>query len=559
MMNANRAKIDFMVDLPTEEEASSSTTTTTSTTIAFGSCHKNKYANPLIWKNIIRNSNHNNSTGTNENPITAFLWTGDAIYPPVRNIASTSQLQYEYQQMKTNHTAIGYTQLFDSSYKNSSSSTPYIFGTWDDHDYGGNDRGGGNDNEMPQRRERARLFYQFINQSIPMDDAVTSDNNNDDDDNDKTNSKTEREGVYYSVEFRRRTTSKNTPNDEVDENEPTNSNSNSNSSTTQTIRILFLDTRYYRTSHCLPSMAGRFPLGAGIACLSRWCSAGLLQQYCSSKMYNDSTILGTTQWEWLRQQIYDLPPPDILMVVSSIQVYTTNPAMESWGHYPHELRQLSEYLLYAATRRHSGSVVTILSGDVHHGEILNPFPPIHPISSSSSSSEEPYYYYLEVTSSGLTHDCSKHIYGIVCEPLLRTFHQHRHINKNNYYIGQNYGTINIDWIHQKVSINVHDALTGMIQLSTGSRSFGVSQHLHHHHSIDTNENTTLLLLNSIIPCMDNHLVPYVYQGCMWIVLLLTTIILLYRYTSFRSFRHKGTTRTAQPDNNINLGEKKKKS
>ena len=487
------AQIDFIVDLPTIDPAVvSESSSSSSTTIAFGSCHKNKYANPQIWESI-----------RNENPV-AFLWTGDSIYPPIRNVASLPYLQEEYEQMKSNR-SIGYTQLLDDRNNNNNNSSIPIFGTWDDHDYGGNDRG----NDMTQRMERARLFYQFINQTVPRDVSVLSNNNNNNVHETPPLPTTEREGIYYSVEFR---------------HQPMNRKERP-----PTVRVIFLDTRFHRTAHCIPSLAGHFPLGAGIACLSRWFAAGLLQQYCLQQQHPPhATILGATQWEWLRQQIHSVsPPPDVLVVVSSIQVYTTNPAMEGWGHFPLELRRLSELLLYASRQ----SVVTVLSGDVHHGEILNPFAAhqehsIHKnignnansktTTSTATSIQEPHF--LEVTSSGLTHDCSKHIYGHVCVPLLRTFHRHRYQSISNYYIGKNYGTISIDWTNQNVSINVHDAMTGTIQLSTGSRSFVTNSIVD-----DTNVDTELLL-NSIIPCMDNHLVPYInIFGKTFLILLLITV------------------------------------
>ena len=419
--------------------------------------------------------------------------------------------------MHTNH-SIGYNTYMKDNIP--------IFGTWDDHDYGGNDRG----NDMPQRMERAQLFYDFLRQSIPRDEDITNNRHHTDG---RLSEPKEREGIYYSVEFRK-------------------------TNPTSAIRILFLDTRYHRTAHCLPSLAGQFPLGAGIACLSRWFAAGMLQHYCTQQQQHEqNTILGTKQWEWLHQQIYTLPPPDVLIVVSSIQVYTTNPAMEGWGHFPKELQQLSELLLYASRR----SVVTVLSGDVHHGEILQPFSPHHLSQShtdtndvAESVSVPPPPYYLEVTSSGLTHDCSKHIYGIVCEPLLRTFHQHRYPDINNYYIGKNYGTISIDWLNQNVSVNVHDAITGTVQLSTGSRPFVQKSNslLSSSTGTTTTHDETMdaaLLLQSILPLMDNHLVPYVYSGCILLVLTTLSILLYVGRTSTRS-------QTLLDKNNKNGKEKK---
>lgn len=87
---------------------------TTITTLAFGSCHKSKYANPQVWYNIAATD-----------PET-FLWTGDAIYPPIRDVADPQTMYKEYQNMKTN-TDIGYSNFLLRT-KNDRMS---IFGTWD--------------------------------------------------------------------------------------------------------------------------------------------------------------------------------------------------------------------------------------------------------------------------------------------------------------------------------------------------------------------------------------------------------------------------------------------
>jgi len=84
------------------------------------------------------------------------------------------------------------------------------------------------------------------------------------------------------------------------------------------------------------------------------------------------------------------------VIVSSIQVLTTNPMVESWGHFPVEKRRLMSLL-----KRHRPRGAVILSGDVHHGEIAS----VQGIT--------------EVTSSGLTHSCSGPWYGFVCDYMLR--------------------------------------------------------------------------------------------------------------------------------------------
>ena len=84
--------------------------------IAFGSCHKSKYTDSVnnIWKTIQETYNPQ-----------VWLWTGDAIYPPARGVASIDLLKETYRDMKENLT-LGY----------SSNLKAVTFGTWDDHDYG---------------------------------------------------------------------------------------------------------------------------------------------------------------------------------------------------------------------------------------------------------------------------------------------------------------------------------------------------------------------------------------------------------------------------------------
>ena len=66
---------------------------------------------------------------------------GDAIYPLVQGIASVEMLEQEYQQLLQNKT-LGYSPFHPKLSRG-------VFGTWDDHDYGGNDLG----KEMPNKQQ----------------------------------------------------------------------------------------------------------------------------------------------------------------------------------------------------------------------------------------------------------------------------------------------------------------------------------------------------------------------------------------------------------------------
>jgi alkaline phosphatase D len=384
--------------------------------LAFGSCHKVKYADPNLWSIIAAESPD------------AFLWTGDSIYPPVRDVASVELLEKEYHRMLTNDT-VGYGKF--------QSTVPTIFGAYDDHDYGGNDRG----HEMPDKLRRAELFWSFLNdtRSFPLDANGAK-----------------RKGLYYSVLW--------------------------NGGGPIAIKVIFLDTRWHRQDHCIPSVAGKFPLGAGIACLTRWLAAGTFPSLCSPREHG---MLGRDQWIWLERQLQE--PADALIVVSSVQVLTTNPAMESWGHFPTERKRLLAMLL----KYRNNDATVILSGDVHHAEVLDPLAADN-------------FPIVEVTSSGLTHSCQKNIYGAMCEPLLTTFRQHR--SGPSYYLGRNFGTIVID--ETSITVNVHAASNGTIVLTTGPRSI-----------LPRNSSFPQEKLDNIPECMDGHLVPFISTALVGMMLV----------------------------------------
>ena len=86
--------------------------------LAFGSCHKaksrrrNKSPAPL---NAFRNV---------PKQVPVWIWTGDAVYPPKRGIASVDLLREEYRNMLTN-SSLGYGEFVRDK---------IVLGTWDDHE-----------------------------------------------------------------------------------------------------------------------------------------------------------------------------------------------------------------------------------------------------------------------------------------------------------------------------------------------------------------------------------------------------------------------------------------
>ncbi|KAL7481266.1 hypothetical protein ACHAW6_006943 [Cyclotella cf. meneghiniana] len=434
--------------------------------LAFGSCHSRGAVN----KRLSKARSDNNGLVTNStiwDVITAtvdpqtFLWTGDAIYPPMKIKGDTPihLMQDEYEQMMTNDT-LGYAKFIRGEHLIGG-----VHGVWDDHDYGGNDRG----RELTQKEKRRDQYLDFV--GVSKSDM----------------SRRQRRGLYSSVEF----------GSNAESNHSTN-NAQSDGQLNNKVKVIFLDTRWHREKHCIPSAGSNpyIPFGAIVACITRWLTAGLnLPSYLSSSICSSrksNAVLGEEQWIWLERELKG-SSASVHIIVSSIQVLTTNPVVESWGHFPAEREKLLKLL-------NNVSGVIILSGDVHHAEIsttskhLVTQRRIHPNEGAI----------LEVTSSGLTHSCDgPKIYGPLCQPILNSFPSHRFEGGNlknvalpSYYTGINFGSIDFDWRSRSFEVKVHDE-RGDVLLSTGSLG------------MDSVAGLTIKELEGIAKCIDGHFLTIV--------------------------------------------------
>lgn len=260
----------------------------------------------------------------------------------------------------------------------------------DDHDYGGNDMG----KFMPNRPEREDAYWKFLGYR-PHDHG----------------------GLYHSID---------------------------NLAPDGKLKLILLDTRSFREDHCVPSAAHVLPMGNVIACLTRWLTAGLnLWKYASLWGANNCeqrTMLGEEQWQWLERELRG-SRADLNIIVSSVQIWTTNPAMESWGHFPREQDRLwrllqTHYGVASTPEKKQPGPVIFWSGDVHHGEILGQDG------------------FVEVTSSGMTHHCGQpKLYGALCKPLLRAFRSHRH-SPDEFFVGLNYGVLDVNWNLRQARVQV---------------------------------------------------------------------------------------------------------
>lgn len=204
-------------------------------------------------------------------------------------------------------------QKADTAYQNFSKNVP-IIGTWDDHDYGLNDGGA----DYPEKEISKQLFLNFMD--VPATDA-----------------RRHRPGVYFSKTY---------------------------SVKAHSIKIIVLDTRYFRTA------LTKDPTGK--------------KRYIPNK-YGQGTMLGSAQWQWLKQEL-DSSKADFNIIESSVQVLSGTHGFETWGNMPHEVDKLK---MMIANSKAKG--VIILSGDRHIAEI------------SKTEVVNMSYPLIDVTSSGLTH------------------------------------------------------------------------------------------------------------------------------------------------------------
>lgn len=178
-------------------------------------------------------------------------------------------------------------------------------------------------------------------------------------------------------------------------------------------------------------------------------------RYHRDPLASDGSILGSSQWQWLEEEL-NAPPTAITVIGSSIQVIsnlsaTTGPfsQVESWGRFPKERTRL--FKLLADSKREA---VFFISGDVHFGEI----------SRYDCATEYPIY---DVTSSGLNQAVEKAVpaplHFVVRFLAWLTPTTMRVMDKSCRYSSctygrPNFGTIEINWntTPPDLKLEVHD-------------------------------------------------------------------------------------------------------
>ncbi|MFT7901030.1 alkaline phosphatase D family protein [Tenacibaculum ascidiaceicola] len=168
------------------------------------------------------------------------------------------------------------------------------------------------------------------------------------------------------------------------------------------VKIIVLDTRYFRTS----------------------LSKGTNGQRFQPNKYNEGTVLGKTQWEWLTNELTN-STANFTVIVSSIQVLPKEHGFEKWANFPHEVDKL-----FSLIKKSTNTNVILLSGDRHISEF------------SKTTIEGLAYPIIDFTSSGLTHAYS-------------SFSS----EENNFRIGNvvnslSYGTLLLDLKTKKVTFQM---------------------------------------------------------------------------------------------------------
>lgn len=334
-----------------------------------------------------------------------WLWLGDAAYVGGEPQSNARDVHNALLAARSN-----------GNYSSFARSVRTIEGTWDDHDFGLNDGG----YEVPEKDIRQKAFLEFLGVG-------------------KNSTRYNRKGVYSSHRF---------------------------GQGKEEVQIIFLDTRTHLDPPFIPYLmeSNHFPWPL-VNAFSRLCTVAL--GIPGASQYNGD-VLGEDQWRWLEGLLVNGPVPTATVVVSSIQVLTSNPIVEGWGHYPEARRRLLDLL---GKHRPKGSL--ILSGDVHFAELSGTF---NARVDGSTTMSAP----LEITSSGLTHTCHD-LAGSICERVLSFFSEHRP-HPDDFYAGLNFGALQFKWHAAngpEVEVRIYDAHENVV-LSTiyalNKSSFGPAEY-----------------------------------------------------------------------------------
>jgi len=225
-----------------------------------------------------------------------------------------------------------------------------VYGTWDDHDYGLNDGG----KEFTEKVASKDELLRFLD--VPEDAAVRN-----------------HEGVYQSYDLK---------------------------AGSETVRLILLDTRYFRDKLLTSDHPGR--------------------RY---EISPDGDVLGEAQWKWLEGEL-TRPGASVHMLVSSIQVIPEEHGFEKWANF-----NASRLRLMKLIGKTKPAGLFIVSGDRHMAE------------TSHFNVQRLGYPLYEFTSSGLTHTWT------------RAGEEQNRYRVGRLIIDRNFGLLHLRWEEGKVKLH----------------------------------------------------------------------------------------------------------
>jgi alkaline phosphatase D len=137
------------------------------------------------------------------------------------------------------------------------------------------------------------------------------------------------------------------------------------------IKVIVLDTRYFRTALKKAAKESK-------------------KRYVPNTDVN-SSILGKEQWAWFENELIT-SKADFNIIVSSIQILSSEHGFETWGNFPNEVEKLKNSIAKSKAKG-----VFMLSGDRHLSEF------------SKTTIRNLNYPLIDFTSSGLTHAYSSFV------------------------------------------------------------------------------------------------------------------------------------------------------
>jgi alkaline phosphatase D len=225
-----------------------------------------------------------------------------------------------------------------------------VIGVYDDHDYGANDAG----KTFPKKKQSKKCLMDFLD--VPLKAPVR-----------------QREGAYNSYTFGKGA---------------------------QTVKVIILDTRYFRDS--------------------------LVADPTKQRRYIPNTtgdMLGEAQWAWLESELKN-SKANLNIISTSIQVLADEHGHEKWGNFPNCRKRLLSLIV----KTHPKNAL-VISGDRHMAEI-----------SKMDITGLPYPLY-DFTSSGMTHIRS----GTTEANKLRV---------GDMIVKKNFGLLKIQWNNDKPTVTM---------------------------------------------------------------------------------------------------------